>query len=152
MIAGDWHAAASLWAGLGSPYQRALALVEGDQAAQRTALAIFEGLGARPAAELVRARLSEAGARRLPRGPRAATRANLAGLTERQLEVLRLLAAGMHNAEIADQLSTATKTVEHHVSAVLAKLEVRSRAEAVVRATALGLVLAHGAARERTSP
>jgi DNA-binding NarL/FixJ family response regulator len=42
-----------------------------------------------------------------------------------------LLAEGLHNPEIADRLSTTPKTVEHHVSAVLAKLQARSRAEAV---------------------
>ncbi|HEY7984088.1 MAG TPA: LuxR C-terminal-related transcriptional regulator, partial [Ktedonobacterales bacterium] len=114
------------------------------QAAQRTALAIFDGLGAAPAAAIVRRRLLAAGARGVPRGPRAATRANPHGLTSRQFEILLLLAEGLHNAEIADRLSTTSKTVEHHVSAVLAKLGVRSRAEAVRVAFQLG-VAAHAA-------
>jgi DNA-binding CsgD family transcriptional regulator/tetratricopeptide (TPR) repeat protein len=139
-IAGDWRAAAAAWEQLGCPYERALALMEGDETAQRTALSILEGMGAAPAAAIVRQRLREAGARDLPRGPRPATQANPHGLTPRQLEILLLLAEGLHNTEIANQLSTTPKTVEHHVSAVLAKLQVRSRADAVRAAYRLGLV------------
>ena len=58
----------------------------------------------------------------MPHGPRAPTRANPAGLTARQLEVLSLLAAGLTNAEIADRLVVSPRTAEHHVAAVLAKL------------------------------
>ena len=58
----------------------------------------------------------------VPRGPRESTRANPAGLTARQLEVLALLAAGLTNAEIADRLVVSPRTAEHHVAAVLAKL------------------------------
>jgi DNA-binding CsgD family transcriptional regulator len=78
-----------------------------------------------------RRRLRGAGVRSLPRGPRAATQANPRGLTPRQLEILPLLAEGLHNTEIAARLSTTPKTMEHHVTAVLAKLKARSRAEAV---------------------
>jgi DNA-binding CsgD family transcriptional regulator len=138
-IAGDWRAAASAWEALGFPYERALALLAGDEPAQREALAIFERLGATPAATITRQRLREAGARGLPRGPRAATQANPMGLTPRQLEVLLLLAEGLRYSEIADRLSTTPKTVEHHVSAVLTKLGARSRAEAVRAAFQLGL-------------
>ena len=137
---GDWKAAAAEWERLGCPYERALALADGDEPAQRDALAIFEGLGARPAAELVRRRLREQGVRDIARGPRPATRANPQGLTNRQLEILRLLAEGLRNAEIAARLSTSSKTVDHHVSAVLSKLGVRSRAEAVARAHQMGIL------------
>jgi ATP/maltotriose-dependent transcriptional regulator MalT len=139
-MAGDWQAAADAWEALGCPYEQALALMDGDEAAQRNALAIFERLGARPAADIVRQRLRSAGVRGLPRGPRPTTRENPHGLTSRQLEILLLLAEGLRNPEIADRLSTTPKTVEHHVSAVLAKLNVRSRAEAVRLAYELRLV------------
>jgi DNA-binding CsgD family transcriptional regulator/tetratricopeptide (TPR) repeat protein len=139
-IAGDWRTAADAWEAIGCPYERALALMEGDETAQRSALAIFERLGARPAADSARQRLRSAGVRGLPRGPRTTTRENPHGLTSRQLQILLLLVEGLRNPEIADRLSTTPKTVEHHVSAVLAKLNVRSRSEAVRFAYELGLV------------
>jgi DNA-binding CsgD family transcriptional regulator len=112
----------------------------GAAPAQRQALALFEQLGARPAAELARRQLRLLGVQGLPRGPRPSTQANPRGLTPRQLEILLLLVEGLHNAEIAEQLAMTPKTVEHHVSAVLAKLDARSRAEAVRVAHDLGLV------------
>jgi DNA-binding CsgD family transcriptional regulator/tetratricopeptide (TPR) repeat protein len=141
-MAGDWRSAADAWERIGSPYEQALALLDGDEPALRMALATFERLGARPAAEIARQRLRARGARGvgLPRGPRPTTRANPGGLTPRQLEILLLLAEGLHNNEIADRLTTTPKTVDHHVSAVLAKLHARSRAEAVRVAYELGLL------------
>src|SRR5262249_44499243 len=97
-IAGDWRAAANAWEQIGCPYEQALARLDGDEAAQREALALFERLGASPAAEIARRRLHARGARDLPRGPHARTRANPQGLTNRQLEVLPLLAEGFSNA------------------------------------------------------
>jgi DNA-binding NarL/FixJ family response regulator len=60
-------------------------------------------------------------------------------MTNRQLRVLGLLVEGRRNADIARRLFVAEKTVDHHVSAVLAKLGVRSRGEAVAAANKLGL-------------
>jgi DNA-binding CsgD family transcriptional regulator len=139
-MTGDWRAAADAWEQTGCPWEQALALLQGDEEAQRQALAIFEGLSASPAAELTRRLLRERGARGLPRGPRPGTLANPQGLTNRELEVLPLLAEGMRNAEIADRLSTSPRTIEHHVTGVLMKLNARSRAEAVRRAFELGLL------------
>ncbi|HET6865617.1 MAG TPA: LuxR C-terminal-related transcriptional regulator [Solirubrobacteraceae bacterium] len=62
-----------------------------------------------------------------------------AGLTPRELEVLALLRDGLRNAEIAQRLVVSEKTVDHHVSAILRKLGVRSRGEASTRAAKLGL-------------
>ncbi|MBV9808576.1 MAG: helix-turn-helix transcriptional regulator [Solirubrobacterales bacterium] len=76
----------------------------------------------------------------MPRGPRQKTRANPAGLTVRELEVLELLAVGLRNVQIAERLVLSGKTVDHHVSAVLRKLNVRSRGEATAEAARLGLL------------
>ncbi len=130
-IAGDWQGAAALWEQIGCPYEQALALADGDASAQRDALALFEQLGAQPAVAMMRRRLRLQGIAGIPRGARPSTRANQAGLTSRQQEVLQLMAQGLSNAEIASRLFASPKTIEHHVSAVLAKLGVHSRAQAI---------------------
>lgn len=134
MIAGDWHAAAEAWARIGCPFERGLALADGDPDAQRAALAIFEELGAHPAARMLREKLREHGVKGLPRGARASTRLNPEGLTAREMEILALLGQGLSNAEIAERVFISPKTVDHHVSAILAKLQVRSRMEAAAAA------------------
>ncbi|HEX3273010.1 MAG TPA: AAA family ATPase [Ktedonobacterales bacterium] len=149
-MTGDWRGAASAWEALESSYEQALALLDGDEAAQRQALGIFERLGAAPAVEIARQRLRAIGAHGLPRGPRPATQANPYGLTPRQLEILLLLAEGLHNTEIAERLSTTPKTVEHHITAILAKLNARSRVEAVRLAYESGLI-PHSATTPSTS-
>ena len=68
-----------------------------------------------------------AGVRRIPRGPRAATRRNPFGLTAREVQVLGCLADGLSNGLIGARLHVSAKTVDHHVSSVLAKLGVPSR-------------------------
>ena len=84
-------------------------------------------------------RLRERGARGLPRGPRPATRRNPANLTPRELAVLELVAAGLRNGEIAERLVLSERTVDHHVGAILRKLDVRTRAQAVAEAVRLSL-------------
>lgn len=140
-IAGDWEAAEREWLRLGCPYEAAQAAAEqGGEAPLRRALAGFEALGAAPGAAWAARRLREIGARAVPRGPRASTRANPAGLTRRQMEVLELLAEGLRDAEIANRLFLSPKTVGHHVSSLLAKLDVRSRTEAAAEAARRGLL------------
>lgn len=126
-IAGDWRSAAAEWERLGCPYEQADALRDGDTQSQVIALAIFERLGARPAADSLRQKLRGAGVYSLPRKPRSSTRENPFGLTSREVEILRLLMEGLSNAEIAARLHISPKTTDHHVSAVLAKLDVHSR-------------------------
>jgi DNA-binding CsgD family transcriptional regulator len=131
MIAGDWRGAAKAWAALGCPFEEAIALSLGDEAAQRAALAIFDRLEYAPAASRLRRIMREKGVRGVPTGPRSARRNDPLGLTPRQNQVLDLLAEGLSNVEIAERLNTSAKTVEHHVSAVLAALDAPSRLRAV---------------------
>jgi DNA-binding CsgD family transcriptional regulator len=138
-IEGDWRAAAAAWAERGAIYARAEALSGGDAPAAAEALREFDRLGARQAARRLRADLRDRGLR-VPRGPRPTTAAHPTGLTVRQLEVLRLMADGLSNAEIADRLTVSAKTVDHHVSAVLGKLGVPRRGLAAAVAHRRGLL------------
>jgi DNA-binding NarL/FixJ family response regulator len=90
-------------------------------------------------ATIIRHRLRESGARNVPLGPRAATRSNPAGLTRRELQVLELLFEGLSNAELSKQLHLSTRTVEHHISSIMSKLNVRTRLAAARAAKRLGL-------------
>ena len=138
---GDWQGAARLWTSLGCPYEAALALHDAGQESElREALKIFTGLGASAAAQVTRQKMRRLGIRSIPAGPRTATRAHPLGLTRREREVLDLICAGHTNAEIAAKLFISTKTVDHHVSAVLAKLDAPTREVAATHATRLGLV------------
>ena len=87
---------------------------------------------------IVRRRLRNLDVTRLPRRPQPGTLTNPAGLTDRQLEILRLVATGLSNAEIAQQLVLSPRTVDHHVSAILGKLGVPTRRDAAVWAARLG--------------
>ncbi|QNP41562.1 ATP-binding protein [Lysobacter solisilvae (ex Woo and Kim 2020)] len=138
-FAGHWREAADAWRALGCPYETARALAAGDAPAQREALAAFERLGAAPIVERLRRELRESGVRGVPRGQRATTQANPHALTEREVEVLRLLCDGLRNAQIAQRLSRSVRTVDHHVAAIFAKLGVSTRTEAMAAALAAGL-------------
>jgi DNA-binding CsgD family transcriptional regulator len=133
-IAGDWRGAAKEWEKRNCPYEQALALMDGDEAAQLAALAIFERLGARPAIEKLKQEMRSKGVRGIPRGPRPATRENPYGLTTREVEVLASLVEGLSNHAIAKKLSLSTRTVEHHIASILQKMQVGSRNEAIALA------------------
>ncbi len=138
-LAGEPRAAAAIWAAEGLPYNAAWALLDSDDEVDlREARAMFDRLGASVLVERTDAKLRSIGAK-VPRGARASTRANVGGLTDRELEVLDLLDAGLRNADIAARLHLSEKTVGHHVSSILAKLGVSSRLEAVRRARDLAV-------------
>jgi len=110
-MAGDWAGAAESWDRLGRIYDAALA----------------------------RRRMKALGLAAIPRGPRPSTRSAPAGLTSREREVLALLAEGLPDREISEQLFISERTVHHHVSAVLAKVGVSSRTAAAREAVRLGV-------------
>jgi len=137
---GDPAAAAEIWEKLGYPYERAIALSHGDTTSQLEALDILETLGATAVADKLRQALRDQGAS-VPRRRRV-TRSPGVGLTARQSEVLSLLAEGLSNVDIADRLFLSPRTVEHHVAAVMSKLNASSRDEAVEKATEQALLTA----------
>jgi DNA-binding CsgD family transcriptional regulator/tetratricopeptide (TPR) repeat protein len=137
MVAGEGEKASRLWTDLGCPYESALALHDSnEEMALRQALKIFMRLGAPATARLTRRKMRALGIRSIPAGPRTATRADPAGLTRREHEVLELICDRHTNIEIAARLFISVKTVDHHVSAVLAKLGAPTR-EAAARAAQL---------------
>jgi ATP/maltotriose-dependent transcriptional regulator MalT len=137
-VAGRAREAAAAWGQLSVPYEAALSLAGSSDAADvQQAHEELTRLGATAVAHKVALRLRELGSP-VPRGPRPTTRANPRGLTEREWEIARLLALGLSNAEIADRLVVSSKTVGHHVSAVLAKLDVRRRAEVAAAMSEVG--------------
>ena len=141
-FSGQWQTAAQAWQQLGCPYEEALALMEGDDEAQRRGCLMLKELGATAVMKRYNALLRKDGKHGLFRAPRSTTAANCAGLTSREMEVLVLLSKKMTNAEIALQLCRSEKTVDHHVSAILSKLEVHTRSEAVSKAHQLGMFAA----------
>jgi DNA-binding CsgD family transcriptional regulator/tetratricopeptide (TPR) repeat protein len=140
-LAGKPEEAAAEWQRLGLPYEAALSLmqVRGDRTedALIQAVTLLDDIEAGAAAARARGMARRVGIlERLPkqkRGPYSAARAHPLGLTKRECEVLQLLVGGAANAEIAKRLSRSQRTVEHHVSAVLAKLSAGNRMEAMLR-------------------
>jgi DNA-binding CsgD family transcriptional regulator len=134
---GDWRNASKLWDEIGCPYEAALALLDSsEEPALRQALDICQGLGATATARIIRRTMRKLGIRSIPVGQRVATREHRLGLTRREREILDLVCTGRTNAEIADRLVISAKTVDHHVSAILAKLGVRTRHAAAMLAAA----------------
>jgi DNA-binding CsgD family transcriptional regulator/tetratricopeptide (TPR) repeat protein len=149
-IAGAAEAAARAWQEIGEPHERALALCDADDVRLVLAgLELLDALGAAAPARVVRRKLQALGVRSVPRGPRPATREHPAHLSARQAEVLALIAEGLPNGEIAKTLFLTSKTVEHHVTAILRKLRASSRGEAVEVARALGAIDAEVGGAER---
>ncbi|PKO14564.1 MAG: LuxR family transcriptional regulator [Chloroflexi bacterium HGW-Chloroflexi-10] len=140
MIQGEWQAAAVEWERIGCPFEQALALAEGDELAKRNALTIFEQLGARPAADALRKKLQASGFKNIPRQARSVRQNLLSDLTPRELEILRLIAEGLSNPEIAKKLMIAVGTVKAHTENIYSKLGVNNRVQALTRALELHLL------------
>jgi len=137
-LAGRHAAAVAAWDRLGRPYEAAIALGMGGRRIE-DARARLRELGAQAPAAIFARRLRQSGVRGITRGPRPSTRKNPANLTARELEVLALLGDGLMNAQIAQRLHLSVRTVDHHVSSILRKLDVPSRAQAGIEATRLGI-------------
>jgi DNA-binding CsgD family transcriptional regulator len=138
-LEGDWRGAIAAWRARQAPYEAALAALPGDDRAVRDALASLHKLGARAAARAF-ARERAARGERATRPPRRSTLANAAGLTRREQQVLEELATGATNAMIAQALHLSERTVAHHISAILRKLDAPNRTAAVQRAMVRGLL------------
>lgn len=141
VLDGKYEAAADRFEHLGTPYDAALSLIDSGEAhLARRGLDVLDRLGAAAVAAKVRRDLRVRGVAVVPSKRRSATLVNPAGLTERQVEVLRLLDDGLTNTELAERLYLSVKTVDHHVSAILCKLQVTKRRDAVRRGRELGIV------------
>ena len=139
-LTGRHEEAASWWHQAGTVFEEAMSYADSANTAARIrGIERLDLLGATATADRLRRGLREDGIEHVPPRPRASTQANPAGLTNRQLDVARLVARGFTNAEIAERLFISVKTADHHVSAVLMKLGLTSRRAVVVQAGELGL-------------
>jgi DNA-binding NarL/FixJ family response regulator len=141
LLDGKFEAAADEFQQLSMPCDAALALVDsGDVDLARHGLDVLDRLGAAAVVAKSRRDLRSRGVAVVPARRRSTTIANPAGLTSRQIEVLRLIGEGLTNAELADRLYLSPKTVDHHVSAILTKRDVPGRRDAIRRGCELGIL------------
>ena len=98
------------------PYEQALTLFDGDEDDKRKAISMVHDLGADAVYEKLKQEMRNSGIKSIPRGVRKTTRSNPSQLTDRELDVLRLLKEGMQNKEIASRLFISVKTVNQYIS------------------------------------
>ena len=132
--------AAAFWRKSGCSYAEALALFDGNEEDKKNALLIFQQLGASAIAEKIKMEMRAEGIKKIPRGLRESTKTNPAQLTNRELDIIRLLQKAIQNKEIASTLFISPKTVDHHISNIFFKLDVNSRSKAVTEAIRLGII------------
>ena len=132
--------AIAAWEKAGCPYELALRLFESTDDDKRKAVSIMQDLGATAVYEKLKFELRKSGVKKIPRGARKTTQSNSAQLTSRELDVLQLINEGLQNKEIASKLFISAKTVDHHITSILYKLEVNSRAKAVHEAIRLKII------------
>jgi DNA-binding CsgD family transcriptional regulator len=132
--------AAAFWEKGECPYERALVMFEGKDDDKKNAIEVIQDLGADAVYQKMKQEMRKLGIKNIPRGIRSSTRSNAALLTGREIDVLQLLKGEMHNKEIAAQLYISPKTVDHHVSNILFKLEADSRSKAVINAVKMGIL------------
>ena len=130
--------AAAVWEKLGCPFVQAIVLFEGTDDDKREAIKIMHTLGASAPYEKMKLEMRRQALRIFPVASGERRSPILCLLTNRELDILQLLPGGLQSKEIAARLFLSVKTVEHHVSSILYKLEVNSRAKAVHEATKLG--------------
>jgi ATP/maltotriose-dependent transcriptional regulator MalT len=140
-FAGDWKAASLAWEKIGCPYEQALALMDGTEESQNEGMRILNNLKATGTINHYRRKLNLKSPKPATKGPRESTLNNPGQLTDRQIDILKLLHVGLQNKEIAEKLFISPKTVDHHISAILTKLEVSSRTKAVIEAKKLGILV-----------
>lgn len=119
-----------VWLARGMPYQAAMVLASGGAASRRRATGLLRSIAAHGAMARLSAVWRDAGLAGIPRGPNAHSRRNPAELTRREAQLLDLMVEGLGNPEIAERLHRSVRTVERHVSAILAKTGTRTRLEA----------------------
>ncbi len=132
--------AAMFWRKSGCPFAEALVLSEGNEDDKKNALSIFQQLNAKAVCERIKMEMRASGIKKIPRGLRESTKMNPAQLTNRELDILQLLKHAVQNKEIASTLFISPKTVDHHISSILFKLDVNSRSKAVTEAVRLGIL------------
>ena len=132
--------AAAFWKKTGCPYEEALVLFEGKDDDKRKAIAMVHDLGATAVYEKMKQEMRNLGIKNIPRGIRNSTRSNAALLTAREMDILQLLKEELQNKEIAAQLYISAKTVDHHISSILFKLDASSRSKAVTEAVRIGIL------------